>query len=451
MVNLFLTKLLIIKKKKMKYIYILSFLFIANLSIAQNSVNDDFNKWSVEGNVGISKGVRPFTTGYFSSNPKDYFNFTSVNHYDLGFRYMFNQYFGAKIDLSYDLFQNEEESGSLPFEAQMYGVSLQGVINLGRVLHFNTFTKRFGLLVHGGVKISQFTPKTGGFKEVTEDNGGVVFGVTPQFRLTNRFVLTADFSSLSNMRQHFNWDGEALSNRDNNLTGLMNTVSLGLTYYIGRKADVHADWHSNEVTQQNQNDKTEKEELLNRIDELEAKLSDVDKDGVPDYLDFENNTPGGVAVDSRGRIIDKNMNGISDEMEPNNGNININNTQTKSGDTNVMKSLADNGFLNIYFELNKDVADGSSTTALYSLYTYMIANSDVKISLKGYADVRGGANLNKELSERRAKFVHDFLVKNGISSSRISFIGNGVENVVVSGDKNIDYRLSRRVSVFIVD
>ncbi len=429
-------------------------MFIANLSIAQNSDNDDFNKWSVEGNVGISKGVRPFTTGYFSSNPKDYFNFTSVNHYDLGFRYMFNQYFGAKIDLSYDLFKNEEESGSLPFEAQMYGVSLQGVINLGRVLHFNTFTNRFGLLVHGGVKISQFTPKTGGFKEVTEDNGGVIFGVTPQFRVTKRIVLTADFSSLSNMRQHFNWDGMALSNKDNNLTGLMNTVTFGLTYYIGRKADVHADWY-NEDAQQKQVENSTKDELKNRLEELEAKLSDVDKDGVADYLDFENNTPGGVAVDSRGRFLDKNANGIPDEMESNNGSFNSstnssNNTAIPT-DVNVMKSLADNGFLNVYFDLNKDVPEESSTTILYSLYTYLKANDNVKISLKGYADVRGGSELNKKLSERRAKFVHDFLVKNGIDSSRISFLGDGVDNVVLSGNKNIDYRLSRRVSVFIVD
>ena len=439
----------------MKFLYILSFLFIANLSIAQNSDNDDFNKWSVEGNVGISKGVRPFTTGYFSSNPKDYFNFTSVNHYDLGFRYMFNQYFGAKIDLSYDLFQNEAESGSLPFEAQMHGISVQGVINLGRVLHFETFSSRFGLLIHGGIKVSQFTPKQGGLAEVTEDNGGVIFGVTPQFRVTNRFVVTANYSSLSNMRQHFNWDGMALSNKDNNLTGLMNTVSLGLTYYIGRKADVHADWYSSEVTQQKQNVKTEKEELLNRIEELEAKLSDVDKDGVPDYLDFENNTPGGVAVDSRGRFLATNTNGIPDELESNKGGFNSSSNSSNNSaiatDVNVMKSLADNGFLNVYFDLNKDIPDESSTKVLYSLYTYLKANSNVKISLKGYADVRGGSELNKKLSERRAKFVHDFLVKNGIDASRISFLGDGVDNVVLSGNKTVDYRLSRRVSVVIVE
>ena len=439
---------------KVQYLFI-SFLLVFNLSLAQetneNEVkNNDFNRWSVEFNLGQSKGVRPFTDNYYSSNPKDYFNFSKVNHYDLGFRYMFNEYFGAKLDFSYDLFQNESGSGSLPFEAKMYGVGLQGVINIGRVLHFNSFTKRFGLLAHAGVKVSQFTPQTGIHKGITEDNGGVVFGLTPQFRLSNRFCLTGDFSVLSNMRQHYNWDGISISNDDNNLTGLMNTVSFGITYYIGKKSDVHADWYDNLLVQKDK-DKVDVD-ARKRLDEIEALLSDADKDGVADYLDFENNTPGGVAVDTRGRFIDLNNNSIPDELESRDKNTNsqiTNNNNSIISDVDVMKTLVERGYLNVFFKVNEVVPDDSSTSVLYTLLKFLKLNENVKISLKGFADVSGGNEFNEKLSENRAKFVHDFLVKNGVDISRISFSGKGVENAIITGNDELDYRFARRVSVFI--
>ena len=41
-------------------------------------------------------------------------------------------------------------------------------------------------------------------------------------------------------------------------------------------------------------------------------LQDTDRDGVVDYLDAEPNTTGGVAVDTKGRAIDVNKNGVPD-------------------------------------------------------------------------------------------------------------------------------------------
>ena len=45
------------------------------------------------------------------------------------------------------------------------------------------------------------------------------------------------------------------------------------------------------------------EALDKKIGEIENKMNDTDKDGVPDYLDQENNSVAGVAVDSRGRSV----------------------------------------------------------------------------------------------------------------------------------------------------
>lgn len=44
-------------------------------------------------------------------------------------------------------------------------------------------------------------------------------------------------------------------------------------------------------------------------------MNDTDKDGVPDYLDVENNSIAGVTVDTKGRMVDKNNNGVPDELE----------------------------------------------------------------------------------------------------------------------------------------
>ena len=58
-------------------------------------------------------------------------------------------------------------------------------------------------------------------------------------------------------------------------------------------------------------------ELMTRLGELEALMNDTDKDGVPDYFDLESNSIAGVMVDTKGRMIDKdiNKNGVPDEVE----------------------------------------------------------------------------------------------------------------------------------------
>jgi OOP family OmpA-OmpF porin len=228
----------------------------------------------------------------------------------------------------------------------------------------------------------------------------------------------------------------------------MNTVSFGITYYIGKKSDVHADWFDKVVVQK-EKDKVDVD-ARKRLDEIETLLSDVDKDGVPDYLDFESNTPGGVAVDTRGRFIDLNNNSIPDELESN--DVNKTNSQggnSKVSDVDVMKTLVEGGYLNVFFKVNEVVPDDSSTSALYTLLKFLKLNENVKISLKGFADVRGGNEFNEKLSENRAKFVRDFLVKNGVNISRISFSGKGVEIAIITGNDELDYRFARRVSVFI--
>ena len=64
----------------MKKIQLLLLIITLQAFSQQKGKNTEFNKWSIELNVGQNKAVRPFTTGYYSSNPNNYFNFSDVNH-----------------------------------------------------------------------------------------------------------------------------------------------------------------------------------------------------------------------------------------------------------------------------------------------------------------------------------------------------------------------------------
>lgn len=413
------------------------------------STEKPFNRWSIEVQAGQNKAVRPFTEGYYSSNPNRYFNFSGVNHFDFGFRYMLSERFGFKLSGGYDIFTDLKNSGSLPFETKSYSLNLQGVVNLARIMKFESFTKRIGLLAHGGVQVSKVYVDNPVIGKLNEDNGGVIIGLTPQYRISNRITITGDFSAISNVRQHLNWDG-SVSAKDNNLTGLFYHTSLGITCYLGSK-ETHADWYVEE-----QKVTGVDEDARKRLDEIETLMNDTDKDGVPDYLDQENNTPAGIAVDTRGRFIDENKNGVPDELERKDkgnridqkfdGNSESNSYLAVSG-AKALKSLIENKSINVYFDVNKDTPNSGSTNSVQQIYQYLMENPEVKIKLVGYADLRGDEKNNRDLSNRRAQKLKNFLVQSGITENRISIGGQGVDTTFPSTKTGLD--LARRVSVII--
>lgn len=399
-----------------------------------------YNKWSIEVNAGQSKGVKPYSVGYYSSNPNQYFNFSGVNHFDFGVRYMFNTKFGFKVDAGMDKLADQSNSGSLAFQTQQVRVGFQGIINLGRMLDFESFTNRFNLLGHAGLQVAQFTVNAGANKNLSEDNGGIMVGLTPQFRLTNWLVLTGDFTAINNVRQHLAWDGNP-SSSDNNLSGLMFNTSLGLTLYLGKK-EKHADWYS-----QKDNLTAVDNEARKRIENIETQMNDTDRDGVVDYLDAENNTPGGVQVDAKGRFIDTNKNGTPDEMEPRIGKETANTQINKI--VSAENQLIENGLINVFFDVNSDVPNADSNNNLYIILHYMQTNPNAKIKLLGYADKRGTEESNKNLSTRRAENVLKFLVANQIQANKIEIEGNGTDTKF-SDDSKTNLNLARRVSVQII-
>jgi OOP family OmpA-OmpF porin len=349
---------------------------------------------------------------------------------------MLSPKFGFKLSFNYDKFTNQKGSGSLDFETTEIRGNFEGVINAIRLFNIEESAGRFGLLLHGGIQVSRMKSNV---YDLNELNGGLIVGFSPQFRILKNLSLTSDVSILNNFRQHFNWNGTN-SDPANNLSGQMVSFSLGLSYSFG-KDKIHGDWAIIE-------DKRTKEmkELEGRIGDIETLMNDTDKDGVPDYLDVENNSLAGVAVDTKGRMIDKNNNGVPDELEKYIDNsINNNNTTVANNvsDGMVLKLIND-GYISAYFDNDKRFPNTGSTDNLGFILNYLKTNAGKNVEITGYADEIGKTEYNQKLSSDRAQNVKNILVKAGIDASRLIIKANGVDDSV---DKTSEYarRLVRKV------
>ncbi len=434
----------------MKKLFTLTLLAFAAIVSAQTTEATDstevsektdasaYNRWSVELNAGPSKPINFFTPGYFTSNGNRYFNFSDINHYNIGARYMFNQYFGAKLDFAYDIFQDQSGNGSLPFRTEQIRVGLQGVANLSRIMKFETFTKRLGVLGHAGLQVSYFDVKEGASAGINEDNGGYMIGLTPQYRISNRLVLTGDVTYFGNVRQHLNWDGQSYNDLSNNLAGNMINTTVGLTFYFG-KNDVHADWYVNDENDEN---KEKMDDLESRLKDLENGLKDTDNDGVADMFDEEPNSAPNSIVDTKGRSVDSNGNGVADNIE----NYFNNNNQPSEFD---IKRLINEKYVVVYFDFDvRDKATPGSIDAINFMVRYLNANPNAISDVIGYADELGASDYNMTLSGDRAELVKKMLMDSGIDGSRLTTIAEGEDNSVDPKSESAR-ALVRRVTFFI--
>ena len=390
---------------------------------ANAASGQEYNRWSVEVAGGVNKYQRPGTLGYFQSTPS-FFNG------EFGVRYMFNNKFGLKLDAGY--YNLTERSNSLPFESHYYRANLQAVANLGRIMSFETWTNTLGILGHTGFGYAQL--KSEG-KDFTDRMYNFMAGVTGQVRLGNRFAFTGDFSTILNAEQSYAFDGNSTTATNaRGFQGLLFQGTLGLTYYIGG-AEKHADWFVMDSML-----KKELEELKGRVAALEVGLTDSDQDGVADMFDAEPNSMAGVAVDQKGRTIDRNGNGIADELE----RYISKEISTIPKGTEV-KTLINDGYVNIYFDFNSTQPTSESTAGINFLVKYLNANPSASSELIGYADEIGNTEYNKALSQKRAEAVKQILVDSGISGSRLTITGNG-EDTSVNKDSKQARQIVRRVT-----
>jgi outer membrane protein OmpA-like peptidoglycan-associated protein len=106
---------------------------------------------------------------------------------------------------------------------------------------------------------------------------------------------------------------------------------------------------------------------------------------------------------------------------------------------------------NIYFETDSFRILSQSEPELQNLVLFLKTNSDLKIEIQGHTDSSGNAENNKQLSERRAKSVVDYLVKNGITLTRLKFGGYGDKVPIANNETPEGRMLNRRTTIKILE
>ncbi|PZD77146.1 OmpA family protein [Mesonia sp. K7] len=413
----------------------LSLFFVAFATQAQETDSElqNYDHWSIDIGGGFNKATHYFSSGAFTDTP-------SVWNADLGVRYMINNKFGIKANVGISELNEKDES--IPFQNRFFRTTLEGVINAGEILGFREWTQTFNLLVHGGIGIGQLRINEESPLADEKDKMGILtVGFTPQVRLGNSIALNLDVSALALAGQDIAWDGYTTQPVNRGFDGMMFNVGLGLNIYLGAN-EKHADWYGDDMAEDNA-----LEELEGRVAAIETGMLDTDKDGVPDYLDREPNTMNGVAVDTKGVAVDKNGNGIPDELESSLDEryAAASSETTTGGGSGAIRTLINDGYVNVYFKFNSDEPEVYSLDAINYLVKYMNANPSANAELVGYADEIGDEEYNRNLSERRAKKVYDILVASGVEEGRLEYRAEGEDDSV---DKNSSAarQLVRRVT-----
>lgn len=417
---------------------ILSTLMAGALAFSANA-QSEFDKWSLEINGGFNKPMAPLTPGYLSPT-------LNLGHVDFGARYMFNEKFGLKLDYGFGSFK--EADGEASFNTKYYRLDLQGVANIGRIMNFESFSRSFGLLLHGGAGIGNVNPEENLYNDFTDDVYNFIFGITPQIKLSNNIALVGDISTILNGRQTVSFDGASVirPSQDNGFYGANGTWwtgTLGLQFYLG-SSEQHADWFIAA-------DKyATKEELATQINGIKDMLKDSDGDGVPDYLDKEPNTPVGARVNSAGTTMDSDGDGTPDHLDkcpflPGAASTGGCPVEEVKEEVDFLKKAINDGYVNVYYAFDSAKPLGYSASAANYVSNFMKRNPGVKMEIKGYADELGPEDYNMKLSESRAKAVYDLLVASGVDASRLSFKGYG-EDTSVDKSSADARQLARRAS-----
>lgn len=89
---------------------------------------------------------------------------------------------------------------------------------------------------------------------------------------------------------------------------------------------------------------------------------------------------------------------------------------------------------NIFFDSGKSTLKPESEKELENLLKLLNEIPTLKIEISGHTDNVGSAAFNKNLSEKRAKAVVDYLVGKGINADRLTFMGYGFDQPKASND-----------------
>lgn len=450
---------------------------------------ENSNSWAVGGgfsNFIMHGDLRSIGTG----DDTNYLNFGAFAYVDK----MFNPLLGIEFKASYskisggaqyfsttsgyEILYTKDDAGLIQDNSYFEGVAFGGEINLifSFTNLYQTTASKWHAAGYFGVGWHQYDTKLSERIDGAPDRVLVDFGKNParnsvsyassiylsgQFGLKRRLNKRVDLEFRTGM--YFNYEDHldgAISNKQDWETFFVS--SIGVAVKLGKKK-VFTIWGD-------ENGGTD-----------QFKIVDTDNDGVMDQLDIEPNTPAGVMVYGNGKAVDSDKDGLPDykdkcplkygpisnqgcplntdadgdgimdgeDLCPNTPGVVENKGCPKkdtAGPTNVTQQI---GLLaaSIYFDTNSDRIKSISFATIDKIINLMKQVPDVKFVIEGHTDNRNSDRYNLYLSQRRAASVRKYMIKQGISNSRLESKGYGESRPKFSNDNAGGRQLNRRVEI----
>jgi OOP family OmpA-OmpF porin len=105
---------------------------------------------------------------------------------------------------------------------------------------------------------------------------------------------------------------------------------------------------------------------------------------------------------------------------------------------------------NIFFDVDKYDLKDKSQTELQKIARFLNDNPRIRVEISGHTDNVGAPTYNKQLSEKRAQSVFQYLVTTGIDSKRLVPKGYGQERPVSSNETEDGKQANRRIEFKII-
>ena len=104
----------------------------------------------------------------------------------------------------------------------------------------------------------------------------------------------------------------------------------------------------------------------------------------------------------------------------------------------------------VFFDTDSYSLDAQSRTTLDAQAAWLARNAAVRVTIEGHADERGTREYNMALGERRANAARDFLVSQGVPSTRLLVTSWGKEKPVAVGSDESAWAQNRREVTVVV-
>jgi OOP family OmpA-OmpF porin len=105
---------------------------------------------------------------------------------------------------------------------------------------------------------------------------------------------------------------------------------------------------------------------------------------------------------------------------------------------------------NVYFDSGKSTLQATSYKELDELLAYLKLKPSIKIEIAGHTDSEGNDDANMLLSENRAITVKNYLIKNGIASTRIQTKAYGETQPIATNETEEGRSKNRRITINIL-